>query len=111
MKKLKTKVVQKGLIDFFKILDLSSSNTREKYLLKIKCLHFFSLQATAVDRCEPPLKMPPLTISWYRSLSHASYASDNKIMQTGKNISKLASKIGTTVIAPLSKNTLQKAHL
>ena len=55
---------------------------------------------------EPPLKMPPLTISWYRSLSHASYASDNKIMQTGKNISKLASKIGTTVIAPLSKNTL-----
>ena len=51
MKKLKTKVVQKGLVNFFKILDLSSSNTREKYLLKIKCLHFFSLQATAVDRC------------------------------------------------------------
>ena len=26
-------------------------NTRKKYLLKTKCLDFFSLQATAVDRC------------------------------------------------------------
>ena len=37
---------------FFEILDLSSPNTRQKYLLKTKCLDFFSLQATAVDRCE-----------------------------------------------------------
>jgi hypothetical protein len=32
-------------------LDLSSPNGREKYLLKTKCLNFFSLQATSVDRC------------------------------------------------------------
>ena len=32
-------------------MDLSSPNTRQKYLLKTKCLDFFSLQATAVDRC------------------------------------------------------------
>ena len=37
---------------FSEILDLSTPNTREKYLLKTKCLDFFSLQATAVDRCE-----------------------------------------------------------
>ena len=36
---------------FSEILDLGSPNTREKYLLKTKCLDFFSLQATAVDRC------------------------------------------------------------
>ena len=33
-------------------MDLSTPNIREKYLLKTKRLHFFSLQATAVDRCE-----------------------------------------------------------
>ena len=32
-------------------MDLSTPNTREKYLLKTKCLQIFSLQATAVDRC------------------------------------------------------------
>jgi hypothetical protein len=43
---------KKGWLIFSEILDLSSPNTREKYLLKTKCLAFFSLQATAVDRCE-----------------------------------------------------------
>ena len=38
--------------NLFEILDLSTPNTRKKYLLKTKCLNFFSLQATAVDRCE-----------------------------------------------------------
>ena len=38
-------------IVFFEILDLSSPNIRQKYLLKTKCLNFFSLQTTAVDRC------------------------------------------------------------
>ena len=33
-------------------MDLSTPNTREKYLLKTNCLHFFSLWATAVDRCD-----------------------------------------------------------
>ena len=42
---------KKSWLIYSEILDLSSPNTREKYLLKIKCLHFFSLQATAVDRC------------------------------------------------------------
>ena len=45
--------LKKGSKDFFEILDLSTPNTREKYLLKTKCLDFFSLQATAVDRCVP----------------------------------------------------------
>ena len=39
-------------MDFFEILDLSSPNIRQKYLLRTKCLDFFSLQATAVDRCD-----------------------------------------------------------
>ena len=43
---------KKGWLIFSEILDLSSPNTREKYLLKTKCLNFFSLQATAVDRCD-----------------------------------------------------------
>ena len=34
-------------------MDLSSPNTRQKYFLKTKCLDFFSLWATAVDRCVP----------------------------------------------------------
>ena len=51
MKKLKIEFVQKGLVIFSEILDLSSPNTKEKYLLKTKYLNFFSLQATAVDRC------------------------------------------------------------
>ena len=34
-------------------MDLSTPNTREKYLLKTKCWNFFSLWATAVDRCAP----------------------------------------------------------
>ena len=38
-------------MDFFEILDLSTPNIREKYLLKAKRLDFFSLQATAVARC------------------------------------------------------------
>ena len=38
-------------MDFFEILDLSIPNTRQKYLLRTKCLNFFSLQATVVDRC------------------------------------------------------------
>ena len=41
VKKLKIKFVQKGLVNFSEILDLSSPNTREKYLLKTKCLDFF----------------------------------------------------------------------
>jgi hypothetical protein len=47
VKKLKIEFLKKGL----EILDLSTPNTREKYLLKKKCLVIFSLQATAVDRC------------------------------------------------------------
>ena len=48
---LKIEFFQKAVDRFLKILDLNSPNTREKYLLKTKCLNFFSLQATAVDRC------------------------------------------------------------
>jgi hypothetical protein len=38
-------------MDFFEILDLSTPNIRQKYLLKTKYLKNFSLQATAVDGC------------------------------------------------------------
>ena len=41
VKKLKIKFSQKGLEIFLEILDLSTPNTREKYLLKANCLHFF----------------------------------------------------------------------
>ena len=54
-------------MDFFEILDLSSPNTREKYLLKTKCLVIFSLQATAVDRCETD-ETTPAVHSLKRSL-------------------------------------------
>ena len=43
-------------MDFFEILDLSTPNTREQYLLKAKCLKKFSLQAKAVDGCVPECK-------------------------------------------------------
>ena len=47
VKKFKVEFSQKELERFFfKILDLSSPNIRKKYLLKTKCLDFFSLQAT-----------------------------------------------------------------
>ena len=39
-------------MNFFEILDLSTPNTREKYLLKTKCLKKISLQATAIDGCD-----------------------------------------------------------
>ena len=48
---LKSVFLRRSWLIFFEILDLSSPNLREKYLLKTKCLNFFSLQATAVDRC------------------------------------------------------------
>ena len=50
--RLKSSFLPRGSFVFFEILDLSTPNTREKYLLKTNCLDFFSLWATAVDRCE-----------------------------------------------------------
>ena len=58
--------LKKGSKDFFEILDLSTPNTREKYLLKAKYLDFFSLQATAVDRCVTAIKMILASLSWNR---------------------------------------------
>ena len=43
-------------------MDLSTPNTRQKYLLKTKCLNFFSLQATAVDRCERVENVPNIAL-------------------------------------------------
>ena len=49
---LKSDFLKRGSKDFFEILDLSTPNTRQKYLLNTKCLNCFSRQAMAVDRCE-----------------------------------------------------------
>ena len=59
IKPLKSQLHKKPEIETLAILDLSSPNTRQKYLFKTKCLDFFSLQATAVDRCARALKNHP----------------------------------------------------
>ena len=73
-------------MNFWEILDLNTPNTREKYLLKTKCLDFFSLQATAVDRCEALDVRSP----WMESKqSNNPYKMFNiKFVKSGSNIAQ-----------------------
>ena len=69
---------KKGWLIYSEILDLSSPNTREKYLLKTKCLDFFSLQATAVDRCDNCKNLLPSEMDLFRITKQNKYLNAQK---------------------------------
>ena len=81
----------------------------EKYLLKTKCLNFFSLQATAVDRCEKlPIpegreKWPP-EVAIYASISN-SCPKKTRTIELKNDIKKPADKTELQVKRTRTKET------